>query len=205
MNSEIDTFEEKSESLAAPEPVSEPESLDDIFGDTAGTPGIDSLRRITDLVHQVQAYQASVSLWEQKIEKAKEDIKTLLERTIPDAMAEVNMSYIELNNDMGVRVEPFHRGSITEKTKAAAHKWLEENGFGGLVKREVQVSFARDAEGVEGLRAYLREFGLTSKEKEAVNYQTLQAFIRNQAEKGEPVPAALFNVFSGRTTKFTKG
>lgn len=177
---------------------------DDIFGVTEDAPGTDSLQRITDLVHQVQALQASVSLWEQKIETAKEEIKTLLERAIPDAMSEVGMSDIGLADGTRVKVEPFHRGSITEKTKAAAHQWLEDNGFGGLVKREVQVSFARDAEGVDGLRAYIQEFGLTSKEKEAVNHQTLQAFIRNQAEKGEPVPQDLFSVYSGQTTKFLK-
>lgn len=184
--------------------------FDDIFtvptsGEEAEVgPGSTELSQIASYVEQVQALQASVILWQEKIAQAGDDIKTLLEKTIPDAMTEVGMADIGLADGTRVKVEPFHRGAITEKTKPAAHKWLEDNGFGGLIKHDFGVSFGREEEGVAGLRAYVREMGLTYKEKETVHPQTLGAFIRDQASKGNPVPSDIFNIYSGSTTKLIR-
>lgn len=195
---------ENAKTIAPPETVSDAEFLSEFLGDVVGTPPVDSLEKISALVEQVRASEGLIGIWECRIAAEKAALKILLEVAIPEAMLAVGMRDIGLADGSRVKIESFHYGSITAKTKVKAHQWLEEHGFGGLITRKVNVEFGKDSEGYAGLAAYIKSFNLRCTEKEGVHPQTLGAFIRNQVEKGEPVPQDLFNIYSGTVAALVK-
>ena len=70
-----------------------------------------------------------------------------------------------------------------------AFRWLEETGNGSLIKTELKLNFGKgEREICQEAKKLLIDNNLSFNEKEGVNTMTLNAFTREQLEKGVQFP-----------------
>ena len=102
---------------------------------------------------------------EQELKDAKERARVLREETIPSAMQELGLEELKLNTGQKLSIKQEVYASIPAANKGQAYDWLNDHGFGGLIKVEVTTQFGKgeQEEAVrlsEQLRAMVQSFVL---------------------------------------------
>jgi len=162
--------------------------------------------RVTALAGLLIGTAARIERIEAELAAARADYLRVEREDLPELMREVGLSHLTLTNGVEVIVSEEVTASITEERRAAAHAWLREHNFGGLIKTLVTVPFGRgeeeDARRLASRIAEEHEVALT----ETVHPQTLKAFVKEQVEDGKPLPFDLFGVhpFSRAKIKLPK-
>ncbi len=163
------------------------------------------INRIAVLCKKQLDLEKEVDRLNELLAETQKQLSTIREHDLPDAMAEANVSELKLKDGAKVTVQPFVGAHITQAKAKDAHQWLDDNGHGGLIKRELTFKFNREDTAHEKMIEQYSAMGWTNyKLKEAVHPQTLKAFVREQVEKGSDIPVNLFNIFSGFKAKITK-
>lgn len=166
----------------------------------------DSLKNLARLVRAAKETAKDVEQAELRLKNTQQKLRQILDVEIPSAMQEAGgITSIEVSGTK-VIVKPFYSARITEDTRAGALDWLRAEGHEGLIKHEFTANLGRGPEAAtarEMLEQSCQEDGLAYKVSETVHPQTLSAFVREQTEKGTPVPSDLFNIYIGVTTKLT--
>jgi hypothetical protein len=160
------------------------------------------LRKTADLLIDAEL---QVAAKEEELREAKDARNHLAEVVIPEAMAELELEEITTTNGDRIKIDKKVRASIGNR-KAAAFKWLVENGHGGIIKRSVRVHIGREADDVAAkLKAALTEGGYTDVAEEMeVAPATLTATIKNLLDEGVDVPKDTFGVFDQKVAKISK-
>ena len=184
-------------------------NLDDILsGEALNTVNVkatpDELNRLSRLANELIHKQNEVKELEDSIKAFKDRIRQISEQEIPDFLAEVGLSSFELDNGTKIKVEPFVRAHISKDRSKEAHAWLEDNGFGDIIKREVNCKFNKGDNKYVELKDKLDDLGQSYTTKESVHHATLNSFAKEQMEKGTDIPMQLFGLYSGFITKITK-
>ena len=111
---------------------------------------------------------------------------------IPNAMSEAHTKYIELDSGEAVEVKDFVTGNIKEENREKAHAWLRAQGFGSLVKHVVSCAFGmgEDKKALAVVK-WLASKKVPFEQKEAVNVNTLRAFVRERLEAGKALPPSI--------------
>ena len=91
--------------------------------------------------------------------------------------------------------------SIKADKKAEAITWLRDQGLGDIVKNNVIVSFGQgeDNKAVD-YASLARSNGYEPIQEEKVHPSTLKVVMKEWKDKGQEVPAELFNTFDGNQT-----
>ena len=162
----------------------------------------DKLERIRHFGERQRKLVKHISVLENDLNMAKEQLRRLQEQDLPEAMDEVGMIAFKLDDGAEIKVKAFYNASIPEERKEEAFDWLKENDFEGLIKGEVKVSFGKgEYEVAQAFLRFVRGFNQKSIDpeyKEHVHWQSLRAFVREQIEGGHPLPLETFGVFIGR-------
>jgi hypothetical protein len=162
--------------------------------------------RVTALAGLLIATAARIESIEAELAAAREAYLRVEREDLPELMREVGLSHLTLTNGVEVVVSEEVTAAITEERRAAAHAWLREHNFGGLIKTLVTIPFGRgEEEEARRLAARIAEEHECSL-NETVHPQTLKAFVREQVEDGKPLPFDLFGVhpFSRAKIKLQK-
>lgn len=154
-----------------------------------------SLERIVRMATILVDAAARVEDLKQQLEQAKEDHRRLEQEDLPQLMLEVGLTAIRLEDGSNLELKPDVQCGISEARQAQAFGWLEANGFGGLIKPEVRIQFARD-EIAEAERVAEETGGTLIR---SVHPATLKAFVKEQMTKqgqeGVPtLPMELFGI-----------
>jgi hypothetical protein len=155
---------------------------------------VDDLRGLVELKLELDDRKAEL---EKELSKINAKLLELTRQEIPEVMDGIG-SKITLNAEgnhpeINVKVAPFYSANIQagwdDERKAAAFKWLEENGHGELIKTEVGVAFPREdrKKAVEFLKA-VEKMGLNPSLKASVHFMTLTAWLREQVEDHNRIP-----------------
>jgi len=154
------------------------------------------------LVMQMQEAESDVAQAEMVLKQAQERHRDICERQIPELMDEMGLLEFKNRDGLHVKIERKIRASIPAALRPAAYAWLEDNGFGGMLKRTVSVAFNRDeADAARELVGQLDGKFAGVKEDCKVEPSTLSAFVREQLEQGSELPLELFGVFEQRIAK----
>lgn len=160
------------------------------------------LSKLAELCREQLELEAKVEELEAVKKEISDKLKEVSTRKIPDLMKGCGIDKVTLSNGASVEVQPFYSASIPKNRINEAHGWLEENGFGSLIKNEITCPFPKDSEEQqEELRQVLEERGFSFSQKRAVHTQTLKAFVKERIENAEPIDTELFGVFQGSVTK----
>lgn len=183
--------------------------LDDILGGEAiNTLAVEAtdgeVRRIAELANKQLDLERSVADLEEALKAEKEKLRVVQEHDLPDALAEAGISEMRLADGSRVKAEPFVTAHISKAKADEAHKWLADNGFGELIKREIVAKFGRGDTNYDKATRALLGHSIPHDTKESVHHSTLRAFAKEQIEKGTDIPTDLFGLYSGFKTKISK-
>src|SRR5210317_1336313 len=139
----------------------------------------------------------------EKLKSVQDRIKSL-EDQIKDLKEDENLSSLKLKDGSELTVKQIYSASIKADKKAQALNWLRENGLGDIVKNEITVNFGQneDNKAVEYV-SLARERGYEPSQKETVHHASLSVVMKEWKEKGNEVPADLFNILEGNRTSMT--
>lgn len=167
----------------------------------AQLPPDEGLQQVADLVTE---YQTWVREEERLLDEAKEAGKRKRyygEKAIPEALSALGLSGVTLDTGQRVTVEPMVYVDIKEENRPAAHRWMEENGYGELIKTEVFAQFGRgDRNLAQAALETLQEAGFSPEAKESVHPQTLRAWANDLLVSGTILPD-FFGAYLGAKTK----
>jgi hypothetical protein len=162
----------------------------------------DLLARISAAVSQWEVLSGEWDALEEQLAAKKGEIKFLAENLIPELMKEAQQKKLTSLGGFEVSVKEKTYGHVPAasakepdavKRRWAAFKWLDENNFGHLITRKVEVTFDRaQTEAAKVLLAELREKGHSASPNWDLNHMRLQGFINECLEKGTNLPEDLF-------------
>jgi hypothetical protein len=159
----------------------------------------------TELVERVRQHLRRAR--DKQLELAEGELYTLRHKTLPDLMNAARIDTLGLPAEgnyaaYDCRLHPWSEARLPEGAEEAAYSWMEEAGFGDIVKHTFTVALPRDShEDALELRRLLEENDFDFEEKRGVHFQTLQAFVREQLKKGTPLPADKLGLTIGQHVK----
>jgi hypothetical protein len=152
---------------------------------------VTAVKQITTLAKRQLALEEQIKAKEAELESLNKAHYKLTTDTIPEAMSEAEVKELVLENGMVIKVEPWIAANIKEDDRPRAHAWLRDHGFGSLIKRTVSVVFGMgEDKKADQLVKELARRNLPFDNKEAVNANTLRAFVKEQlaSETGAKLP-----------------
>ena len=190
-------------------------SVDQLFEDSAPVKEQDSFLNVSEVGMSGVSKLAHVAQRQLKeIEEAKAALKKLeavhnkiISESLPDLMAEFDISGFTLSDGSSISVVPTVGAHISKDHQEEAFSWLRENGFQDLIKSDVSMSFRK---GEDDRRADFIELaesqGLAVSTKESVHTNTLKAFVKEEVViNGRNVPGDLFGVYTGQKAVIKQG
>lgn len=155
------------------------------------------LERVMALALVMVQQERAVAALEEELREAKAALERTRTEALPDLMTEIGMTMVKLADGSTVEVVPDVHCAITEANRAAAHAWLVENGFGGLIKTKVVTEFGRGE--LDAAVQYAREANEKFPDhpatmQDGVHPLTLKSFVKEQLEKAAPIPMELFGI-----------
>lgn len=164
-----------------------------------------TLAEITALAHALVAADRNVELINQQLKDAAEKARMLREESLPMAMLELGVQSMQLNTGEKVAIKQDVYAAIPVASRDDAYAWLEQHGFGGLIKTGLELQFSKgEAERMEAAAKMLRDQGYQPEIERGVHAQTLKAFLREQLEAGNAeLPLDLFGARPVWTAKIT--
>ena len=164
-----------------------------------------TLERAVQLAELLVELRANVTRLERQLEVAKADARRVEQEDLPELMSELGLETFRLKSGEVIEVKQEVECGISEDRRRAAHDWLLQHGFGGLIKTEVVTTFGRgEIEQAQQLAADIAEnTGNTPAVVERVHPSTLKSFVKEQMAAGKPVPFDLFGVHPFNKVKIT--
>lgn len=160
------------------------------------------LRSLADELIAAEAYKKEI---EQQLEVANNLVKDLSENRIPSA-AEGLEGKFDIGDGLTLILKEEIRASIAGDKKVPAIKWLDDNDYGHIVKRQLVFEFGKDDQDrfddfIDAVSPILLEQRIVLKENFTVHPQTLVAFVREKLGEGVQLPKDVFGIFRQRIAK----
>lgn len=135
---------------------------------------------------------------------AKSELAKIAEVYLPEAMHAVGMSEFKLEDGSRITVAQEYYANIPEPStkkpelmerRNAAFQWLRDNKHGPLIKTEITVQAGRgEQDRADNVIRALQQMGVPYTSTDAVHWATLRALVKEQYEKGTPLPEATFGI-----------
>lgn len=159
-------------------------------------------QQLEALTRQMHFAQKEMLELEKLMEAAKERHRDISERQLPDLMDQLGLEEFRTSSGLKVKVDVNIFASIPKSRHDEAMKWLDDNGFGGLIKRNVTVRFSREQQDEAQRLADQLVGNFSSVEQDTkVESATLRAFAREQLKGGRDLPLDLFGIFRRRVAQ----
>jgi hypothetical protein len=158
------------------------------------------MKKLSELAIKLCGLRQEKEALESRVGLINKEMKELEENLIPVKMAEMGVAGFHLETGESVLVKDHVHANIPKKYENEAFKWLEDNGFGGLIKSEIKAALERgQTEKAREIIAALKEQGVENVElKNAVQWNTLTAFVKEQLGLGASVPMEILGVYIGK-------
>lgn len=163
------------------------------------------LKRVKELCSKYVEQEEHVAACEEALKQAKKIYNRTRMDVLPELMQEVGITSITLDDGSVVELKEEVSAKIPDPFKVMAYEWLEQHGFGGIIKTKVIAEFGKDErkEAVEFARHAAEDHERVSLD-ESVHPQTLKAFVRERMEVGDPLPMELFGVYPYNIAKLKR-
>jgi hypothetical protein len=160
------------------------------------------LAHLRDLVQQQRDLEDEILKLENLLEQKKRDLAQIAEKDLPQLMELNEISSFKLPDGSSVEVKPVIRAHVSKDNEVTAFDWLEDHGYGGIIKTEVITNFSRgELEAAQRLVETLRSQEMVAVLKRSVHHKTLESFAKGLLEEGIEFPLDTFGVI--RQTKST--
>lgn len=157
---------------------------------------------LSRLGEELRQAQAELETQELQLKRAKERVEDLSEKIIPELMDKLGFQEFVTNSGFRIKITENVYVSVSREKRSAVIKWLDDNGHGGMVKRNVTIAFNRDQEDrAKKLLTDLSKDYPGVKEESKVEPSTLRSWVTKRLESGLDVPLDLINVHTAKIAK----
>jgi hypothetical protein len=166
-----------------------------VFEDQSATNQEDVLGKISTLADEMHDLDKQIAASELKTKQLKEEHRQIAEEQLPELFEQVGMSELKTRKGLPLQLKNKVFTNISKGRKPKAIAWLDDNGQGGMVKRNVIIEFDKTKE--EKVKALLRLIGKgwpNHRVELDVHASTVKAFVKRQLEEGEDIPLDIFGV-----------
>ena len=161
------------------------------------------IQRAVELGNLMLKAEAEVVRLEAELSEAKERYRKIEQGDLPDLMAELGLPMFKLADGSVFELVEDVQCGISEERRPAAHRWIREHGFAGLIKTEIKATFAPDElDRADALESEMREDGLTPERKEAIHAARLKSFVKERLAAGDEIPFDLFGIHPFNKAKY---
>lgn len=183
---------------------------DFIVSEEDAPPNIEMIAQVRDAARRTRDLLLTLSDLDSQINEKKKELTALKTQTLPDLLNAAKLTALTLEPEGNtpayeVELKPWYSAAIDKDNPAPAHNWLEEHGYGDIIKHTFTISFSRDEhEKVREFRELLNKLGWLRnyEEKRSVHPSTLQAFVKEQIEEyGTALPRDLLHLEVGQMAK----
>lgn len=161
---------------------------------------------LSTLAERQRDLEDAVSAAATRLDKAKSDLREVSEVQLPELLKKCGVDTLKTSSGITVSCTEKIRASISKANTEEAHAWLEDHGFGKLIKHKVIVQFGKgdDAWAKKFMRdCAQRKKPLDLERKDGVHTQTLAAFVREELKNSGDFPEELFGVFRQTVAKIS--
>ena len=155
------------------------------------------------LADEYLAAEAEVARIEAELEVAKTNLKDIAENRIPQATDGMEGKF-NLGDGRELQIKEEIRSSIAGEKRDPAIKWLDEHGYGHIVKRELVFEFPKGDEArSKAFIEAVQKLGmpLVMKSNFSVHHATLNSWVKERLGEGDALPNETFGIFRQRTAK----
>lgn len=171
-----------------------------------------TLDEVVGICEEMERLDTEVADLNAQAAQRQDRINELSTKVLPEALTALKLTGIDLQDGSRVELTEIIRPTINDENREAAHRWLRDNGFGDLIKNEVNVVFGKgedlDAETlrkiIEDMRADGKLHCGSVEQTERVHPQTLTAQIKAWLRSGSPVPLDTFKVYIGQLAQLKR-
>lgn len=159
----------------------------------------DQLLEVTRLAEAAFEAKKKLEQVEEQLKVAKEEYKQVAEKQLPELMDALGLKTFKTSSGISVEVAEKIRTSLPPENRIKAFNWLEENGYGGMIKSTVVVAFKREEiEKAKELANELRIDQYIANVERKIEPMTLTSFIKEQLTQGKDIPLDIFGVYRQR-------
>jgi len=157
------------------------------------------LEEVSKLAEKQLHLEREIEIIELHLTDAKNNLRMIQENLLPEAMLACGMEEFKMENGLKIKIKSDIHSSIRKDFVSEAMRWLDEHELGGIIKSQVDVSFARgEAVKSHQLVEYCKAAGFNVSEKESVHPSTLKATVKDQMSRGIQFPDELFSIYQSR-------
>jgi hypothetical protein len=170
------------------------------FTDDAPEVNTGELSQITALVEQQLLLESKIILIEADLVETSRKLQDIKERALPDAMAACGLAEFVLLSGQKIKIKDDIFASVRADFKTEAMQWIEEKGWGDVIKDQVTIALGKGEYEKAGKILLMAEReGLSASENRSIHASTLKSLIKEQMALGVTFPEEYFSVFSKRS------
>lgn len=168
-----------------------------------------------------EASELAAEIADDQIEINKKQLRLdeINRKFIPEIMQSLGMASFKMQDGSEVVVENKLNASISAANKERAFKWLDDHGFGGIIKTKIESFFSREErEDVARAQELLTKAGFSAEVTASIHAGTLKSFVKERlaaaaerseldhdgfsdAETNDDIPQDLFGVYEFKEAK----
>lgn len=168
---------------------------DDFMADIAAeaeaaqdTPPEDALEFVQKLGAEVNLINERLAKWEEKANELAARKNEILGKILPDFMDEKRLDDFTVDGRK-FSVDNYYKANIPKDNPDPGHDWLEEHGYGDLIRNTIVVTLPKDSEEMaKEIETYIRQRyqEATVKRERAVPWATLTAWLKELWNSTDP-------------------
>jgi len=155
----------------------------------------DVLGRISVLADKMHDLDKELAQVDMQMKRLKEQRRQISEEQLPELFERVGMQELKTRSGLPLKMKERVHTNVSKDRKPAAIAWLDENGHGGMVKRNVIIEFDKtQADKVEALFRLIGRGWPNHRQELDVHASTVKAFVTQQLKDGKEIPLDTFGV-----------
>lgn len=175
--------------------------------ETKSTVNEDSvLGQISVLVDRLVDCDKDIAKAELDLKKLKATRDGIAEKDLPELMISVGQTVLMTTSGFPIKLEKALYTNISKDRKPRAIQWLDDNGHGGMVKRNVVIAFNKcDEEKVAAFKRMIDKNWPDNKTILDVNAATAKSMVKKQLAAGlfDETAKEIFGVFEKDIVKIS--
>ena len=170
-------------------------SDDELYGDCLPQASDQQLMSVSELVRESVAFENAIAAAQDALKMLVEKKRLIDEKMLPEAMIKAGTLDFTTPEGTKVKVDNKIYASVSVANRPIAMAWLRETGNTAIIKNEFRIPLLKGLDAVAGvIREFLNDKKIEYSLEESIHAQTLQAFVREQVQKGSAIPFEPFGV-----------
>lgn len=167
----------------------------------------DKLDQLREAVRSYRTLLNALANLEEDVRAVKMRIDEMQSKILPDLFHQANVDRVGLPKEgnhpaFDAVLQPYYHARIPKENQEEAFTWLEDHGHGDLIKTTMKVELGRgERELAKKVQEALKKMGVDYSQDLGVPWNTLTVWIREQIEKHQSPPLALFGAIVGTIVK----